>query len=87
MKKAELKDLATQLETDEEFARKGNKPQAPVLYQVALVVYRLAHVVEQSVLASIFKCSSEMNHSPEPCKLLEKLTMKPAQSLIGLIEY
>lgn len=57
MSKNEMKSLAIEILTDNVFKPKGPRPQAPVMYQLALLVYRLAHVVEVAVLARLFRCS------------------------------
>lgn len=84
---SELKLLSAQLGRDISFARIGKKPQAPVLYQVALLVYRLAHVVEVGMLASLFHCSSKLAPLTTSDSLLRMLIIRSVALPIGQNEY
>jgi len=60
MTKSDLERLSALLGDDHVFARKGKRPQAPVLYQVGSLVYRMAHIVEVGMLALLFDCSGKL---------------------------
>jgi hypothetical protein len=68
---SEMADLVELFGKDEVFARKGKKPQAPPIYQLGLLVHRLAHGHEVHTIRTKFGIGRmSILPSPLPCLCL-----------------